>query len=256
MAKPDPLAVDVDDLMRDVALLPLAVTGGWIKILGRLHHAPERGSLSLSLNEWASLMGCSKGQAETVLKTLLSKRICDGKFTGDGSGDGSVTVESRRMIRERDTLTLKRLRQERYQEKKKKGGVGGETQDEWLADLRRIYDHVDFDFELKKAQRWITDHPGRQLTKKFFMNWLGKVPRPLLAVTTNGTLSAAEAWMQVEEMRQGKRAKFTHVTIAQTTRAIGGIFAGDITTTQLDVKRGQFLKMFPDIYAAARKETP
>jgi hypothetical protein len=96
----------------------------------------------------------------------------------------------------------------------------------------------------KDPKRFLRDGKGNEPWR----DWLTP-ETPHRATPTSGTLTAAVAWAEVEAHRQGGKVPYTHPAIQVTARAIGGIFAGDITTTSLDVKRGQFLKMFPDIYA-------
>ena len=244
MPKKPTFSFEPDPFLRDVAALSLHERGAWITILCLLHHASERGEMTHSVTEWATALGCSRNVAVTVLKSLLSQRICDGNY----ESDDVITLVSRRMQREHHSSLLLNLRQKSFRERKRR--EEGESEREWTAELRRLYDHVDFDFELGKAQRWITDHPGRHFTKRFFAAWLNKIPRPVKGLPTNGTLTAAVAWAEIEAHRQGGKVPYTHPAIQATVKAIGGIFAGDITTTQLDVKRGQFLRMFPDIYKA------
>lgn len=72
--------------------------------------------------------------------------------------------------------------------KKKEARVNSkkQTQSDWLAVLKNesIYAHINFDQEIGKATVWIKNHPGRQLTKGFFINWINKIEAPL-SVTTS-----------------------------------------------------------------------
>lgn len=42
-----------------------------------------------------------------------------------------------------------------------------------------IYKHIDFDFEFKKMTKWFLVNPNRQKTRRFIVNWLNKVERPV-----------------------------------------------------------------------------
>jgi hypothetical protein len=82
---------------------------------------------------------------------------------------------------------------EAKEEKKKRANKSPERAaflvfEEWLAKIRTdpTYSHVDFDFELGKARAWLTTHPDRKLTSRFFMNWINKLERPAAAVALNG----------------------------------------------------------------------
>ena len=41
------------------------------------------------------------------------------------------------------------------------------------------YAHINIDTELGKMDAWLLAHPGRQKTKKFIVNWLNKIEKPL-----------------------------------------------------------------------------
>lgn len=41
------------------------------------------------------------------------------------------------------------------------------------------YAHIDIDTELGKMDAWLLAHKGRQKTKKFIVNWLNKIEKPL-----------------------------------------------------------------------------
>lgn len=56
-----------------------------------------------------------------------------------------------------------------------------QSTDEWLTVLKKeeCYAHVNFEAEMGKAQVWINNHPGRKLTKPFFIAWINKIEAPL-----------------------------------------------------------------------------
>jgi len=41
------------------------------------------------------------------------------------------------------------------------------------------YKHIDIDQELCKMDAWLSAHPGRKKTKRFVLNWLNKIEKPL-----------------------------------------------------------------------------
>lgn len=55
------------------------------------------------------------------------------------------------------------------------------TDEEWLQSLRSnpAYSHIDLDVELGKMDAWISLHPSRRKTRRFILNWLSKIERPL-----------------------------------------------------------------------------
>lgn len=66
--------------------------------------------------------------------------------------------------------------------------------DDWIQTLKKepIYAHVDFDRELRKAEIWINDHPGRKLTATFFKNWINKIEPPIIVPKRESRLTPAQ----------------------------------------------------------------
>jgi len=53
---------------------------------------------------------------------------------------------------------------------------------DWFEALKKeeIYSHIDFDAEARKAQMWLDDKaPTRKFTKRYFVNWIGRIEKPL-----------------------------------------------------------------------------
>lgn len=50
--------------------------------------------------------------------------------------------------------------------------------DGWLDELKPRYPHVDVRAQLTRAQTWIEAHPGRSLSRPFFVNWLNRIEPP------------------------------------------------------------------------------
>ena len=42
-----------------------------------------------------------------------------------------------------------------------------------------VYSHINIDIELAKMDIWLSIHKGRQKTKRFIVNWLNKIEKPL-----------------------------------------------------------------------------
>jgi len=42
-----------------------------------------------------------------------------------------------------------------------------------------IYNHINIDFELLKMDKWLLANPGRQKTRRFIVNWLNKIEKPI-----------------------------------------------------------------------------
>lgn len=82
-----------------------------------------------------------------------------------------------------------------------------QTSEQWLESLRKepIYAHVDFDRELRKAEIWIADHPGRKLTLKFFKAWINRIEPPL-NVTATKPIEISEEEIKMREALDASRA--------------------------------------------------
>lgn len=78
------------------------------------------------------------------------------------------------------------------------------TDDEWLKALPTdpAYKHIDLPHELAKMDSWLSINTHRQKTRRFIVNWLNKIPKPV-EVTTNGHVSG-RGWSLTEERRYGR----------------------------------------------------
>jgi len=55
------------------------------------------------------------------------------------------------------------------------------SDDEWLKTIRnnKAYSHIDLDSELSKMDAWLSTRPGRVKTRRFIVNWLNKIEKPM-----------------------------------------------------------------------------
>jgi len=53
------------------------------------------------------------------------------------------------------------------------------TDEEWMASLKDLYPWVDIPTEMKRIDAWLSINPRRQKTKRFIINWLNKVEKPI-----------------------------------------------------------------------------
>jgi len=68
---------------------------------------------------------------------------------------------------------------EEDKDKEKNKSASHKTDEEFLNELKTTYDWVDIQTELKKIDGWLSAHPGRQKTRRFIINWLNKVDKPI-----------------------------------------------------------------------------
>jgi hypothetical protein len=64
---------------------------------------------------------------------------------------------------------------------KDKDKVKDKDTETWLNELQAspAYNWIDVKNEFEKAKHWILSHNGRQLNKRFFVNWLNRIEKPL-----------------------------------------------------------------------------
>jgi uncharacterized protein YdaU (DUF1376 family) len=103
--------------------LSLQTKGAWIDILCILHNAPERGRATMTLQGWARVIGASIADAEAAIAELESTNVADIERTGNGD----VTLISRRMRGEAVTReqTRKRVERHRLRRTQEPPGVNG-----------------------------------------------------------------------------------------------------------------------------------
>lgn len=125
-----------DDWMADPNLqrAGLEAQGAWMRVLCTMWHdgVPE---ITESLEFWAKILGVSQASTERLLKLVLDKKAGEGKMV-----DGSVTLISRRLLREFNNRQSRRLRQQRWRENKSVDGsvdalVDGQIDGEKLRSL-------------------------------------------------------------------------------------------------------------------------
>jgi hypothetical protein len=70
---------------------------------------------------------------------------------------------------------------EEDKDKERRAAVPHITDEEWLAQLRQneAYAGIDIDDQMKRMDAWLSCHKGRQKTRRFIVNWLNKVEKPV-----------------------------------------------------------------------------
>ena len=55
------------------------------------------------------------------------------------------------------------------------------SDDDFLKALKvnPAYQHIDINNELRKMDAWLSTHPGRKKTRRFIVNWINKIERPV-----------------------------------------------------------------------------
>ena len=58
------------------------------------------------------------------------------------------------------------------------------TDDEFLLSLKEKFTWIDFDQVMVKMDAWLLAHPDRKKTRRFIVNWLNKIEKPIQTVKT------------------------------------------------------------------------
>lgn len=103
------------DFLTDTAELSLAATGAWIKSLCKMWFSVTRGRISMPLSGYARLYGCTVDQAKVVIDEIAALGVGDAET----DANGNITLTNRRMYRKATDLEANKIRQFRFQAKKK-----------------------------------------------------------------------------------------------------------------------------------------
>jgi len=53
------------------------------------------------------------------------------------------------------------------------------TTEEFVEYLKKTYDWINIDIELKRIDAWIATHPDRKKTRRFVTNWMNRIEKPM-----------------------------------------------------------------------------
>lgn len=85
---------------------------------------------------------------------------------------------------------------------------------DFIKELKKnpAYSHINIDNELNKMDAWLSAHIGRQKTRRFIVNWLNKIDRPI--TTSKPTFRSPEIkpFEPISEEEKKKVAEIIHKT--------------------------------------------
>jgi len=84
------------------------------------------------------------------------------------------------------------------------------TDTQFFEFLKTTYDYVDLQTEFKKMDGWLATRPGRTKTRRFIINWLNKVDKPVQ--TKKPVLQKAEEYRSPNQEDQEKVRTMIHET--------------------------------------------
>lgn len=113
MGKAPCLHLYVMDWCRDLEEHPLEIEGAWIRICCKLHWT--HGELTKTREQWARILRSDMDKTNQILSYLKDESICDISVTGNGK----VTIKSRRMVRDNKLKKNAALRQAKYRASQK-----------------------------------------------------------------------------------------------------------------------------------------
>ena len=146
---------EIDRWRADLDEHPLEIEGAWIRICCRLWAAPQRGSLTLSTERWATILRYDETNANRVIDYLLNEKIASGKR----EHNGYVTLVSRRMIKEEKEREFNRLRQQTYRDNKKRNKNVTDESRPCHRDSYSYSNNYILDKELKAGKDALVDKP-------------------------------------------------------------------------------------------------
>lgn len=219
------------DWLLDTHVLSPSTRGIWIDILSLMwREEPRTGTLEYTMAGWCKRLRCSDAELRTAVVEMEAENVC--KILKDESKDSVRFISRRmhreekqrkanrlyvRSYRRRnacngDVTDLSGERKgdisevidqksESEEEEKKSDRVSRKrspplTDEEWIESLKTnpAYAHVDFVLEFGKMDAWqsLPENQHRKRTRQFILNWIGKVPRPVVMKTLNGKQSCQE----------------------------------------------------------------
>lgn len=68
------------------------------------------------------------------------------------------------------------------------------TDEEWLKEMEVSFPSVNIEREMARAKAWLTTRPGRQFTRRFFVNWLLRCEKPITVTQTAAVKQEQKEW--------------------------------------------------------------
>jgi DNA polymerase III delta prime subunit len=158
--------------------------------------APERGRLTATTEELSKLLRATNGDFTQFLNDLKRHKFGDVTIR-----DNEVTLINRRMFREQKDKENHILRQKKYRTKQKSDKEMTPpssssspsptpiqkkiykrkvlSDDEFLASLKEKFTWIDWEQTMIKMDAWLMANPGRKKTRRFIVNWINKIEKPL-----------------------------------------------------------------------------
>jgi len=208
--------------------------GVWFEMICLMHESSERGVLLLNGNPMpedalARMLGLDKQILTTTITTLLSygaakRRDSDGAIYSDRMVRDEKIIQIRReagkkggnpaLLNQNQTTKDKQIPtpsssssssssttviQEAISAaspatQEKRPRAQSLPDDEWVESLKATYSWLDIPTEMAKIDTWLSVNPQRQKTRRFVINWLNRIGKPMTATNTSKPNKFANAW--------------------------------------------------------------
>jgi hypothetical protein len=96
-----------NDWMRDLEEHPLEIEGAWIRICCKLWWSEKKGVVTRDIHQRSKILRSSEDETKRIFEYIKLWKI--GEILTDGNG--TVTVKSRRMVRDEKDREMNMLRQ-------------------------------------------------------------------------------------------------------------------------------------------------
>ena len=218
------------DWFRDTRCLSTNARGVWVDLIGFLREHTATGSHTFDTEGWCAVLTCKPENWESALVEFKKFNICTLVDHGVGlvtvtsrrvkrekkerrqanlrqesyreshDGDASVSNPSRpgETPKHSHSHSQKQSHSQRSegeeQKEKRKSALTRRLSDaEFIESLKTnpAYGHINLADELGKMDAWLSTKPGRQKTRKFIVNWINKIDKPL--AITGGIQSSQSA---------------------------------------------------------------
>lgn len=181
--------------------------GIWTDTICLMWESIERGKLSGTVKEFCKMLGATEEEFNTFLDE--AKRL---NFATVTEGNGEITLENRRMVRDDKDRKNNAVRQARFKSNAKSNGSGNEkvtplsstaspspkkervkkeprklslTDEQYFEILKTnpAFRGLDIDIEKAKCEAWCMTN-GKVFSRRRFTNWINRAERPMQITPT------------------------------------------------------------------------
>ncbi len=144
----------------------------------------------------------SKFYSESLLVRL--KHIDIKRRKARISGRFGGLANAKRTLSERVAIKESKVKESKVKERKGKACVTSPQDFIFSLKTNTAYNGIDIDRELSKMDAWLLAHPGKQKTKRFIVNWLNRIDKPIRPTPTGIILTK----QQVSNLKQLERIDY------------------------------------------------